>query len=181
MITNDVLEKAIIFATKKHKGQRRKGNKRPYIMHPISVMNTLYQIKEHSDNIYLLAAAAILHDTVEDCGVSLKKIAKKFGYHVASLVEELTLDKNQYEIIGKTKYLSIHMMSMSSYALCIKLCDRLDNVKDLKSMNSNFRSRYISETKDILNYISENRSNITGTHKVLISMINDVLNSYNTN
>lgn len=172
MVSAELLEKAIRFAVKKHKGQRRKGDGRPYIMHPISVMTRIQAIKK-SSNIRLLGAAAILHDVVEDCGVSLKKIAKKFGYHVAALVDELTLDKSQYEAIGKTKYLCNEMHRMSSYALAIKLCDRLDNVLDMQDMPKAFQDRYKTETLEILQSISKRK--LTKTHKELIKQIEEAL------
>lgn len=168
MITVETFEKAILFAVKAHKGQRRKGDGRPYILHPMSVMHTLYGIKE-SKNIYLLATAAILHDTVEDCGVKLSTIAKHFGHAVASLVEELTLDKSKYETIGKTKYLCQEVLKMSSYALCIKLCDRLDNVRDMKKMSESFRTKYRAETREIMDALKNRK--VTKTHAKLIKLI----------
>ena len=118
----------------------------------------------------LLMTACILHDTVEDCGVSLKKIAKKFGHQVASLVEELTLNKEKYETIGKTKYLCQEVLKMSNYALCIKLCDRLDNVKDSVKMTDEFKKRYKSETKEILASLEAGRK-LTRTQKKLVNLI----------
>lgn len=173
MITVEVFESAILFAVKAHRGQRRKGDGRPYILHPMSVLRTLYEVKE-SKNMYLLATAAILHDTVEDCGISLKKIAKKFGHAVAALVEELTLDKEKYETIGKTKYLCQEVVKMSSYALCIKLCDRLDNVRDMKKMSNEFRERYKTETAEILNVLEGNRK-LTKTQHKLVKLIKKVI------
>ncbi len=166
-------EKAIIYAAKKHKGQVRKGDGRPYILHPMSVMNRVYSMKA-SSNIFTIGTAAILHDVVEDCGVSIKKIAKKFGYTVASLVEELTLDKNQYETMGKIQYLCQEVAKMSSYALRIKLCDRLDNVSDLKTMSKDFRDRYIAETYTILATVNQ-RSKLTKTHVALVALIEEEL------
>jgi (p)ppGpp synthase/HD superfamily hydrolase len=168
MVTNTIVEEALIFATKKHKGQKRKGNGLPYIIHPMRVANVLLEVKE-SKNLNLLLTAVLCHDTVEDCGVSLKKIAKKFGHAVASLVEELTLDKTKYESIGKTKYLCQEVVKMSSYALCIKLCDRLDNVRDMKSMNPEFKLKYKAETKEILEALKNRR--LTKTHKKIINLI----------
>jgi (p)ppGpp synthase/HD superfamily hydrolase len=171
MITSDVLEKAILFAVKAHEGQKRKGDKRPYIMHPLSVMWRIYHNKK-SANMYLLAAAAILHDTVEDCGITIEQIAKEFGHHVAALVAELTLDKAQYTLIGKKEYLLQEMNKMSSYALAIKLCDRLDNVSDLKSTKKDFVIKYVEETEYILNNL--NRT-LSATHKRLIRQIHTQL------
>ena len=169
MVTVEVFEKAILYAVKAHRGQRRKGDGRPYILHPMSVLRTLYEVKE-SKNMFLLATVAMLHDVSEDCGVSIKKIAKKFGHAVAALVEELTLDKAKYETIGKTKYLCEEVIKMSSYALCIKLCDRLDNVRDMKKMPDDFRTKYKAETAEILNVLQGNRK-LTKTQKKLVKLI----------
>jgi GTP pyrophosphokinase len=171
-LTAKQVEDAIIFATEKHKGQVRKGDGRPYILHPISVLIRLNNVKE-SKNIFLLMTACILHDVVEDCGVTLDEISKKFGLHVAGLVEELTLDKSNYETIGKKEYLAQEMVHMSSYALAIKLCDRLDNVSDMKSMSEDFRKKYKDETNFILNRLSGRK--LTKTHLKLIKEIRKVV------
>lgn len=100
-----LFEKALEFAIKKHKGQKRKSTYMPYYRHPISVAENIEEVKK-SNNLELLMTAAVLHDTVEDCpGVSIQKIATMFGYQVASLVEELTSDKKQIAKMGKTAYL----------------------------------------------------------------------------
>ena len=51
-INNELFEKAVIFATKKHAGQSRKGNKLPYIIHPLGVASILLEVKE-SKNIFM--------------------------------------------------------------------------------------------------------------------------------
>lgn len=61
-----MFEKALEFALKKHKGQKRKGTKMPYYRHPISVAKNIEETKK-SKNLELLMTAALLHDTVEDC------------------------------------------------------------------------------------------------------------------
>lgn len=170
----ETLEKAIKFALDAHKGQTRKGDGRPYIMHPISVMMRVGQNKK-STNAYLLAVAAVLHDTVEDCGVELDTIAKLFGYYTAGLVEELTLDKSKYDTIGKKEYLAQEMCSMSSYALCIKLCDRLDNLEDMESMTDEFKQRYSEETNYILQELESKRAKLSDTHKRLILNIRAII------
>lgn len=174
-MTSEMLSKAILFAVKAHEGQYRKGDGRPYILHPLSVMYRIDKNKK-SSNRYLLAVAAILHDTVEDCGVTLEQIAKEFGYKVAALVDELTLDKEKYELLGKKEYLARELYGMSSYALAIKLCDRLDNVDDMESMTPAFQTKYKEETLFILERIKGRK--LTKTHKKLIKQINKVLEKY---
>jgi (p)ppGpp synthase/HD superfamily hydrolase len=177
-ITSELVEQAIIFAIKAHKGQKRKGNGLPYIMHPMRVASVLQEVKE-SKNMNLLIISSLLHDTVEDTGVKLTTIAKKFGHQVAALVEELTLDKDLYETVGKTELLCQEVLKMTSYALCIKLCDRLDNVRDLKAMKESFRAKYVPETRTILDTLKQRK--LTGTHQKLISLIELELEKYSTN
>ena len=81
------IEKAIQFATKAHEGQTRKYTGEPYIVHPLAVMETIKTVEGHTPEMLM---AAVLHDTVEDCDVTLDQIAFHFGHCVADLVEELT-------------------------------------------------------------------------------------------
>lgn len=127
-----------------------------------------------SKNLEILLTAALLHDTVEDCGVSLKEISEKFGLKVASIVEELTSDENEIKKVGKTEYLKNKMLNISSYALVIKLSYRLDNVKDLKDMDDAFRNKYKKETMEIMQALSFGRK-LTNTHSILINKINKIL------
>ncbi len=172
-LTSEQVEQAIVFATARHKGQTRKGDGRPYILHPITVLIRLSEVKT-SKNIFLLFVASLLHDVVEDCGVRLTEIARRFGHHVAALVEELTTDEIECKRLGKKDYLAKKMVGMSSYALVIKLCDRLDNVSDLKTMGEESRRKKIEETEYILNALGERK--LTGTHKKLITAIREKLN-----
>lgn len=179
LIGAEVLEKALLFAVKAHEGQRRKGNKRPYILHPIAVMMKLLEFKGESLNVYLIAAVALLHDTIEDCDhVSIQTISDEFGYRIAVLVEELTLDKSKYETIGKKQYLANHVVEMSSYALTIKLVDRLMNVEDMIDMGEEFQRKYSEETYYIMNYLQKNRSKITETQRKLIGLITNECDKY---
>lgn len=169
----NMLALAISFAAKKHKGQKRKGNNAPYILHPIRVMSHLYYAKLGTKNLILLMICCVLHDVVEDCDVTIKEIAKLFGYKVASIVEELTSDKKECDIQGKTKYLSNKMFNMSSYALCIKLADRLDNISDSPAQKT------LKETELILSYLENGTDGVgrklTNTHKFLINLIREKL------
>jgi len=177
IVTAETFQRAIEFAAKAHRGQYRKGDGRPYITHPMSVMTRLRAAKQ-STNQYLLGTCAVLHDVVEDCGIELDDIAHEFGYYVAAIVQELTLDKSKYETVGKTKYLSQELTRMSSYALAIKLCDRIDNLEDMHAMTTGFIERYLKETADIIDYVIANRKRLTPTHYTLIEQIDKILQSY---
>jgi (p)ppGpp synthase/HD superfamily hydrolase len=116
---------------------------------------------------------------LEDTSGTYKQILKKFGKTVADTVDELTNDGDAMKLAGgKRIYLASKMIAMSSYALVVKLCDRLDNVSDLDPMGEDFKKRYIKETKYILDNIDKNRDTITITHHRLIQAIREKLESY---
>ena len=85
-----MIDKAIAFATKAHEGQLRKGTNLPYILHPMEVGMIVSRMTDDNEVI----AAAVLHDTVEDCdGVSLEMIREEFGEKVARIVTAESEDK----------------------------------------------------------------------------------------
>ena len=71
-----MLDRAIEFATKAHKGQFRKYTGEPYINHPLAVMEIVRGVPGHTEEMLV---AAVLHDVVEDTDVSLMEITEKFG------------------------------------------------------------------------------------------------------
>ncbi len=167
-------EEALQYATKAHAGQTRAGGD-PYITHPMRVADHIKQYKK-SHNLDALISAAYLHDTVEDTDTTHEALHDLFGGLVASLVKELTSDPEEIKKVGKAQYLAHKMAAMSSYALVIKLADRLDNVKDITTARTpEWRQKYKNETNHILNYIEKTRA-LSGTHQKLIGLIRDKLN-----
>lgn len=80
---------AVIFATNAHSGQIRKDTKSPYVLHPCEVAGIISTITCENDTII----AGLLHDTIEDCGVTPEEIKNKFGENVCNLVMSETEDK----------------------------------------------------------------------------------------
>ena len=169
-----LVERAKIFAEKKHLGQFRVDGKTPYIIHPFRVADIVKKFKK-SHRIDELVAAAYLHDTLEDTHTGVNELRNNFGEIVALLVVELTSNPLEIKNLGKTKYLSEKLGSednMSSWALTIKLADRLDNVSDLANLpkGNDWAMNYKKQTLLILEFLEKNRS-ISNTHKTLISEI----------
>ena len=81
-------ERALIFATRKHSGQTRKGTAVPYVAHLLIVAGLVLEAGGDED----LAIAALLHDVVEDCGGApmLRQIRRRFGERVAHIVDGCT-------------------------------------------------------------------------------------------
>lgn len=81
-LNTDLLDKAIIFATKAHAGTERRGKAYPYIIH---TMEAVAIAATMTNNQHLLAAAA-LHDVIEDTNISEFEIQQEFGAKIAHLV-----------------------------------------------------------------------------------------------
>ena len=76
------LQRAVLFAAKKHQNQLRKGTNIPYIVHPIGVMEMLIHAGASNDAI----VAGVLHDTIEDTNTTYDELVKNFGKRVADIV-----------------------------------------------------------------------------------------------
>ena len=127
------VEQAFELAVKSHAGQKRSSGE-PYISHPIAVTRILLEdLGMDCETI----CAALLHDVMEDCGVSRKTITEKFGKAVADLVDGVSKlgnikytskDELQSENIRKM----LLAMSHDIRVMIIKLADRLHNMRTLK-------------------------------------------------
>ena len=85
----DLVSEAIAFATKAHDGMRRRKSEAPYILHPMEVAVIVGTMTENQEVI----AAGVLHDVVEDAGISIEEIGEKFGARVMELVASETENK----------------------------------------------------------------------------------------
>ncbi len=86
-----MIEEAAAFAEKAHRGVYRKGTKIPYITHP---METAVIVSAFTDDPEIIAAA-LLHDVVEDSGVSGEELEAVFGPRVMELVMLESEDKSR--------------------------------------------------------------------------------------
>ena len=82
-MSNELLNKAIIFATKCHAGQVRKGTSRAYITHPLETMSILNFMQADES----LLAAGVLHDTIEDTDATYEQLIDLFGYDIVVLLK----------------------------------------------------------------------------------------------
>ena len=127
------IKSAYIYAKAMHDGQKRQSGE-PYIIHPVAVAEIVASLGLDTDSII----AALLHDTVEDCGdkTNISEISKRFGTVVAELVDGLTKmvsidveDKESQQVENIRKMLLA--MSRDIRVIFIKLCDRLHNMRTL--------------------------------------------------
>ena len=126
-----MLEKAISFAMEAHRGTVRKGTERPYILHPIEVLQILSSMKADAG----LMAAGVLHDTIEDTAVTLKDIVDNFGADVAALVNGHTEDKRQSWFVRKLT----DICELEDADVRLKMLIMADTVSNLRSLYADYR------------------------------------------
>ena len=118
--------KAAYRAAQWHAGQRRKGAaQEPYINHLLEVTALVAEATGATDANLLIAA--LLHDAVEDQGISRTAIADEFGDDVATLVMEVTDDKSLPKAQRKALQVS-HASHKSPRAALIKIADKTSNL-----------------------------------------------------
>lgn len=172
---NDIL----IAATKLHYGQTRKDNITPYIFHPINVSmqvkNVLDKYSDETEFKYMPVYASLLHDVIEDTGITSNELYYIIctsmmhipNYHsnrqnrndIAAIASRIVnnvlfLTRENLTGIGRHAMTKIYLNNIISGGyepILIKLCDRIDNIKTLKSLdNLEFKERYIEDTIQML-------------------------------
>ena len=174
MLTELEMTQAIDFAEKMHKGQIRKGDKKPYVVHPKAVYNILksFGIKDR-----VLLVAAWLHDTIEDTTATFNIIKRKFNKEVANLVKAVSSSKKEIQMVGKEEYLLQKMLKIDNNALTLKLADRLHNVSDIMTMPKKSSDKTYNQTKYILSGLRDKRT-LNKTQKKIIRAIERYLDKY---
>lgn len=151
----DALNRAYVFAMKKHGAQLRASGD-PYYSHPVEVAGILTKFKLDSSSI----VAGLLHDTVEDTDTTIEEVRNLFGDQVASIVDGLTklamieqksANNKQAENFRKL----LLAMSEDIRVLLIKLADRLHNMRTLHFCAPEKRVRIAKETLDIYAPLAE--------------------------
>jgi (p)ppGpp synthase/HD superfamily hydrolase len=132
-VTQDLqaILQAAVFASQKHARQKRKGAAgEPYVNHLLEVAQLVSSaLIEPDPNLVI---AALLHDTVEDTGVTPQELTERFGPDVAALVMEVTDDKSLPK--AERKRLQIEDAPHKSVrAQVIKLADKISNLRSILS------------------------------------------------
>lgn len=145
----DEIYKAFKFAEKLHAGQYRVSEE-PYIIHPVEVAKILATLKVDKHTLM----AAILHDTIEDTGITAEQLGGEFGEDVLNLVLGVTkLDKLQFKSKEERQAESFRRMFIAMAndvrVIFLKLADRLHNMRTLNYMAPEKQVRIAQETLDI--------------------------------
>ena len=145
----ELVRQAYRYADQAHLGQFRSSGE-PYITHPIAVAALCASWKLDTQALI----AALLHDAMEDCGVTKADLIERFGVPVAELVDGLTkLDKLQFNTREENQAESFRKMLLAMArdvrVILVKLADRTHNMRTLSDMPRSKWRRIASETLDI--------------------------------
>jgi len=143
------IRQAYRFADEAHLGQLRK-NGDPYITHPIAVAAQCAEWKLDAQALM----AALMHDAIEDCGVTKEELVQRFGAPVAELVDGLTkLEKLEFDTREQNQAESFRKMLLAMAkdvrVILIKLADRTHNMRTMGDMPRSKWQRISSETLEI--------------------------------
>jgi len=143
------IREAYKFADEAHLGQFRASGE-PYITHPLAVAGLVADWRLDAQAVM----AALMHDAMEDCGITKVELIEKFGAPTAELVDGLTkLDKLQFSTREEGQAESFRKMLLAMArdvrVILVKLADRLHNMRTMGAMAPNKRGRIARETLDI--------------------------------
>jgi len=147
--TEELIADAYNAAHAAHRGQIRKSGE-PFVYHPLATADVLAELRLDPTTI----AAALLHDVLEDTGVSKEELSERFGEDVAEIVDGVTklkrlpsgnLEEAQAESLRKM----IVAMSRDVRVIIIKLADRLHNMRTLAYLKRETQLKKATETLEI--------------------------------
>tara|TARA_B110000014_G_scaffold252007_1_gene229875 strand:- start:2564 stop:4741 length:2178 start_codon:yes stop_codon:yes gene_type:complete len=143
------VRRAYYYAEQAHEGQYRHSGD-AYVTHPLAVASILSEM--HMDHQSLMAA--MLHDVIEDTGVTKTAIKSQFGNTVADLVDGVSkLNKITFSSHAEAQAENFQKMAMAMAkdlrVILVKIADRLHNMRTLKVLAPDKRRRIGRETLDI--------------------------------
>ena len=146
-VDRDLLRRAFLYAERAHEGQKRRSGE-DFIHHPIGAAKIVADL--HLDETTI--AAALLHDVVEDTGVSIDDLRAEFGDDVARLVEGVTkLTRIQFasrEHAEAENYRKmIVAMAEDVRVILIKLADRMHNMRTIEYLG---KQKQVQKAKEVL-------------------------------
>lgn len=161
-----LLRSAYRFADQVHQGQSRISGE-PYITHPIAVAGICADWKMDAPTLM----AALLHDSIEDCGISKEEISTRFGQATSDIVDGVTkLEKIKFNTREEGQAESFRKMLLAMArdvrVILVKLADRTHNMRTLGGLRPDKRRRIGRETMEIYAPIA-NRLGMDHTYREL--------------
>lgn len=145
----DLINQAYDFIMEKHEGQKRKSGE-PYTIHLIWVAYILATLQTGPATI----VAGLLHDVMEDCGVSREEMVERFGEEITTLVEGVTKIgkmpfKDESDVYAENHRKIYIAMAKDIRVILIKFADRLHNMRTLQFMPPHKQKRISRETLEV--------------------------------
>lgn len=149
-----LIQKAYDYVMDKHDGQTRRSGE-PYTNHLIWVAYILATLETGPMTI----AAGLLHDVMEDCGISHEEMVKEFGEEITTLVEGVTKIskmsfKDEQDVYAENHRKIYIAMAKDIRVILIKFADRLHNMRTLKYMPLEKQQRIAKETLEVYSPIA---------------------------
>jgi GTP pyrophosphokinase len=148
-LDRDLLARAYYFSERAHEGQKRlSGDK--YVSHCVEVAKILVDLQLDSVTV----ASGLIHDVVEDTGVTVDEIEAEFGKEIAEIVDGLTkighlpLNSSQDRQVENYRKLLLSI-AKDARVILIKLADRLHNMRTLEFLPPERQRRIATETRDL--------------------------------
>ncbi len=158
--------KAAFYAQMWHLEQKRK-NGSPYIMHPLAVC---YILIIHGVADDCLLAAALLHDVIEDCGISGEELGILFPPAVVRLVMLVSKEK------GEPAAIVFGRIAADMRAVLLKLADRVDNFRDASVVFTPERlDEYVQETEEYVLPMALRAAAVSGYYRHQIMALSERL------
>ena len=124
----ELVTQAMIFAAARHDGAVRKASNIPYIVHPMEAAAIAATITDDQE----VLAATVLHDVMEDCGVSFEELKERFGARVADLVRADSHNQGKFACASwnARKREAVRKLAQAGpELLLITLSDKLSNIR----------------------------------------------------
>ena len=128
-----LFEQAAVFAAVAHRGTTRKGNRIPYLAHPVEAAAIMAEMTDDQE----LIAAAVLHDVVEDTEVTISELREYFGDRIACSVGGESEDKRSYLppentwVLRKQETIDFLKRQADREAKMLALADKLSNLRSI--------------------------------------------------
>ncbi|MEK7727039.1 MAG: bifunctional (p)ppGpp synthetase/guanosine-3',5'-bis(diphosphate) 3'-pyrophosphohydrolase [candidate division KSB1 bacterium] len=148
-IDMELLTRAFYFSQEAHRNQLRKSGA-PYFEHCLEVAKILCDLRLD----YATIAGGLLHDVVEDTGVSIEEVQEKFGHEIAGLVDGVTkISELKFDSVEEQQAENFRKMLLSMVkdirVILIKFADRLHNMRTIEHLPEKKQHRIAVETREI--------------------------------
>ena len=151
---------AMMFAREVHKDQRRKYTNEPYIGHLAEVAGIVAASECCTAHAYRLAgrseaiAVAWLHDTVEDCGITVTYLNDRFGFEVANAVRALS-DLEPGNRAERKAFARQRLAQADGWIQTIKCADLISNTSSIVQHDPKFAVTYLEEKRLLLDVLTK--------------------------